>query len=527
MGTSSSAATAAGLPVASSWRRVLFALLLIEFGTLLVYRDTVASMVGIWARSDTFAHAFTVLPITLWLIWRRREGLLSQGPQPTAWLILPMGAAALLWLLGELAAVNAATQVALMTLLVLAVPLTFGVGATRTILFPLGFLYFAVPIGEFLIPHMMLWTADFTVLALRLTGIPVYREGQQIVIPSGTWSVIEACSGVRYLIASVMIGTLFAYLNYRSLARRVAFVAVAIAVPIVANWLRAYLTVLLGHMTSNRLAAGADHLVYGWVFFGLVIMVMFAIGARWSDSSAAMNVAAATARAERGSVSSLCLVVACAMLITLVPHVALWSLTRDDAQGSPVLAPPPRLAGGWLESDRTFTDWRPAFMAAAAQIDRAYVRGNGDVLGLYVAYYRQQARKGKMVSSTNVIVSSEDKRWSLVDRGRRTFEVAGVPIDFRTARIRAVPRVGSVLDNGLVAWQFYWVDGKLIESDIEAKAYGALFRLLGRGDDAAVIVLYAPEGKGDGHGEAAIEAFLRANLGPLEAQLRAARDGTR
>ena len=88
---------------------------------------------------------------------------------------------------------------------------------------------------------------------------------------------------MRYLIASFTVGALFAYLNYRSLKRRLIFIAVAIAVPIVANWLRAFLIVMLGHPSGNKLAAGADHLLYGWVFSGLVIMLMCLIGARWSE----------------------------------------------------------------------------------------------------------------------------------------------------------------------------------------------------------------------------------------------------
>ena len=74
-------------------------------------------------------------------------------------------------------------------------------------------------------------TADFVVLALQATGIPVYREGLWFVIPSGQWSVVDACSGVRYLIASFMVGSLFAYLNYRSLRRRAVFVLVSILLP--------------------------------------------------------------------------------------------------------------------------------------------------------------------------------------------------------------------------------------------------------------------------------------------------------
>ena len=95
--------------------------------------------------------------------------------------------------------------------------------------------------------------------------------------------MVEACSGVRYLIASVMVGTLFAYLTYQSLARRIAFVAVSFLVPVLANWLRAYMIVMLGHLSGNKLAVGVDHLIYGWVFFGVVMLLMFWIGARWRE----------------------------------------------------------------------------------------------------------------------------------------------------------------------------------------------------------------------------------------------------
>ena len=71
--------------------------------------------------------------------------------------------------------------------------------------FPLAFLFFAVPTGEALVPRLMNWTADFTIGALRLSGIPVYREGNFFSLPTGRWAVVEACSGLRYVIASVTI----------------------------------------------------------------------------------------------------------------------------------------------------------------------------------------------------------------------------------------------------------------------------------------------------------------------------------
>jgi exosortase/archaeosortase family protein len=83
-----------------------------------------------------------------------------------------------------------------------------------------------------------------------------------------------------------MVGCLFAYLSYRSPIRRMAFIAASLAVPIVANWARAYIIVMLGHLSNNRLAVGADHLIYGWVFFGLVMAVLFWIGAKGARTRA-------------------------------------------------------------------------------------------------------------------------------------------------------------------------------------------------------------------------------------------------
>ncbi len=134
-------------------------------------------------------------------------------------------------------------------------------------------------------PRLMDWTADFTVAALRLSGVPVYREGVHFVIPTGQWSVIEACSGIKFLIASLMAGSLYAWLMYRSTGRRLAFIAASIAVPIIANWLRAYLIVMVGHLSKNRLMTNEDHIVFGWILFGAIMLLLYWQAARWREDT--------------------------------------------------------------------------------------------------------------------------------------------------------------------------------------------------------------------------------------------------
>jgi exosortase A len=515
----------ANIRLASPWRQALPALLLLWAVLLLLYRDTAMAMVGIWLRSDTFAHAFLVPPIALWLAWRRRDALALLSPSPQPWVLLPMAAVGLLWLMGELVAVNAATQFALVALIVLAVPAILGMAITRELMFPLGFLFFAVPIGEFMTPIMIAWTADATILALRWTGIPVYREGMQFIIPSGSWSVVEACSGVRYLIASFMVGTLFAYLNYRSTKRRLLFVGVSILVPIVANWMRAYMIVMLGHLSGNTIAVGVDHLIYGWVFFGVVIMIMFLIGARWSEPDEAAVAPPAGGVTGMGRVRTSAAwsgTVLAAAVVVLLPPLANWGLQRADANvASPQFVLPDRL-GDWRADRAEMVAWQPTLMNPSLEAQKAYVLG-GKTVGVHIAYFRGQGPDRKLVSSQNVLVESQDRHWNQVASGMHQVLAAGTPVNLRTAELLGTPAPGTAHRPMLVVWRTYWVDGSLVAGDVAAKLRGAMASLRGRGDDGAWIVLFADAGSTD-EANSALTTFTQANLGLLEGLLRQSRD---
>jgi exosortase A len=269
--------------LASAWRLsglLIFASLVWLFTW---YGETTLSTLAIWLRSDTYAHGFLIFPISAYLIWTRRRELLRIQPKPSLLGLIVLAGLGFSWLLADSAEVLVASQYALVAMVPALVWAILGTHVGIAILFPLLFLLFAVPVGEFLLPPMMNFTADFTVAALRITGIPVFREGNFFSVPSGSWSVVEACSGLRYLIASLTLGCLFAYLTYRTVWRRVAFIALSIVVPIIANGFRAYLIVMIGHLSNNKLATGVDHVIYGWVFFGFVMLLLFWVGSRWHE----------------------------------------------------------------------------------------------------------------------------------------------------------------------------------------------------------------------------------------------------
>lgn len=476
------------IKLSPSWRRSLPLLFTLVCWILYWYWNTANAMVGIWMRSETYAHAFIVPPITLWLIWRQRARLLAEEPRASLLLAIPVVLTTFIWLLGELTAVNALTQFSLIATLVLAIMALLGIEISKRIAFPLAFLFFAVPIGEFMLPKLMDWTAAFTVMALRASGIPVYQEGLQFVIPSGNWSVIEACSGIRYIIASITIGTLFAYLNYVSLHRRVIFIVVSIITPVIANWLRAYLIVMLGHYSGNTLAVGVDHLIYGWLFFGFVIMLMFMIGARWSEEPyAESNTRPPPSLQSRSEKYKVWLPALGIALLVAAGPLGFIIIDKADQAADPILgnlAPPE----GWQEAAR-YTSWKPAYPNPSVEIQKSYIHKER-MVGLYIGYYRNQDFRQKLVTSSNTLASSVDHVWSVVANGRILSNIEGIPSSLRSAELLGKD---TNPETRLVVWQWYWINGKLTASDFEAKLLTALSRLRGNGDDSAVIMLYAPK----------------------------------
>jgi exosortase A len=474
--------------------------------TILLFLPTAHSMASIWSRSETFAHGWLVLPAALWFVWQRRAQLAATPLAPCWSALVVIAGGGALWLLAELSGSNAPAHFALVVMAVGTVVAVTGLAWARVLAFPLLFLVFAVPFGEALVPLLIDWTADFTVAALRLLGVPVFREGNDLTVPSGRWSVVEACSGVRYLLASLMIGTLYAWLMYRSPRRRALFMLAALAVPIVANWLRAFLIVLLGHLSDNQLAAGVDHLVYGWVFFGFVIFALFAVGARWrEDGAAQMQAPVAWQPFPVGAFAGGAL--AAAVLLALWPAAAMALMAPVDARA---IAPiPPAETAGW-RGHAAAPGWRAHWQAPRATLLREYQR-DGTPVTLHLAFFRAQTQGSELVSSAHTI-AAERSGWREVARSSIDVPVGGVPLAWRSAVLRS--------DDGryVRVWIAYWLGGAWTASDARAKLDLAADRLLRRPDTSAWVALSVPHDvERPQQSEATLREFVAA-MGPSLSQ---------
>ncbi|GGO63806.1 hypothetical protein GCM10010982_01700 [Bowmanella pacifica] len=332
-------------------------------------------------------------------------------------------------------------------------------------LFALLFWMFSVPEGEFLIPWLQDVTADITVAALRLTDIPVFRDGLYIAVPGGLFEVAVACSGIRYLIASFSLGTLFAYLTYQKWHKRLIFIAFSLLLPIVANGLRAFGIVLIAYMSDMKYATGVDHLVYGWLFFGIVIFVMFSIGNIWRDperSDVPPQVQSTQALTFKRFTPVIPLLLLCLSAI-LYKH----SAANLKPAGEPAFL---MAFDNWnKESAKT---WYPVFKNASTV--RRLEEGETEV---FFIFYNRNDETAEMINSLNQLYL--DSVWSRVSVSAKPgYQVMEITNTLGQRR--------WVAHTYVTAWQ-------QTPNTLEIKLGQALQALLGQVQAGLVVVISAPE----------------------------------
>ncbi|MBA4141474.1 MAG: exosortase A [Nitrosospira sp.] len=451
------------------------------------YFETTWSMVSIWERSETFAHGFLIFPFSAYLIWGQRKYLGTFSPQPSPVGLIALAALGFSWLLATLASVQVLEQFFLITMIPAAVWAILGNRMVWALAFPLAYLLLAVPFGEAFIPPLIDFTADFTIKALQLTGIPVYREGSFFTIPSGNWSVVEACSGLRYLIASFTLGTLYAYLTYRSLTRRLVFIALSVVVPIIANGIRAYLIVMTGHLSDMSLAVGVDHLIYGWIFFGFVMLLLFWIGSFWREDDKKDDVCLADpqqgAHIPGGGNSRQRTVLAAGTVLAVAFIWPLFAAYLDgdlpvDVESTIEIAD---VSEKWRRDPGHVSDWNPRYVGATSELRRSY-RHSGNSVDLYISYYRNQQQGAELVSSENVLVPESESYWRNVREDVRNASLRSRQLTLNQNQL------GSP-STKLLVWRWYWLGDESTASPYLAKFVLARNKLLRRGDEGAEIII--------------------------------------
>lgn len=446
-----------------------------------IYWSTVAATIASWAH-DPLAHGYLVLPGAVYLALGRRKQLELLAPKPVFWALPVLALLAFVWLLGNLTDTLVVQQICLVAMVMAFVWGILGTRAASELMFPIGLLLFALPLGDRLVPILQDLTARVAVKMLALSGVPVLLQGHVISIPGSAWQVAEACSGINYLMSSLTLGYLYAGTVYRYPRHRIGFLIASVVMPLVANGFRVYTTILIASLGGTRIVAGMQHYLYGWLVFTVITAVLFATCGRWRED----ELRPAT---PRSSVFphprwSFALVAVLGLVVAATAPASakvFWPPSSTESVG-PIK---PEVAAPWNAVARAPFSWSPRFTKPSAEFLQAYESGARNV-SLYLAYYDADRVDGKLASTTNALF---EEPWWPAASGYDKAVYNG-----RTFQARKTVLEGP--RTTLVVWNWYDVDGILTSNDYLAKVLLAKARLFrSRRDSAAIAIAteYQPD----------------------------------
>jgi exosortase D (VPLPA-CTERM-specific) len=156
--------------------------------------------------------------------------------------------------------------------------INLGFQKLKTILFPLLFCLFMFPLPSFIHSRITLQlkliATKIGVWMMQAYGMSAYREGNIIDLGFTQLQVVEACSGLRYLIPMIVLSILVAYFYHGRLWKKIFLVLSSIPLTIFSNSLRIALTGILSERFGTRAIEGFFHDFEGWLIFMITLALL-------------------------------------------------------------------------------------------------------------------------------------------------------------------------------------------------------------------------------------------------------------
>ena len=471
-----------------------------------VYVDSLVFLFGYWIGSDDYSHGMFVPLISLFLIWQARHRIAATGITPSWWGLAMVTTGLLLYGVGELTTLFVLQHLSLWMVLCGLMTALIGLRGARIISFPLGYLLTCIPLPTFLYAglssQLQLWSSALGVSFLQLVGITAFREGNVIDLGPVQLQVVEACSGIRYLLPLTSLALLCAYLFKDRMWKRVVLVLSSIPISILVNGFRIGMIGVLVEWNGQGAAEGFSHLFEGWVLFmaslGLLILEMWALGRvgstgphislrdrfTWLDHTSTAPSSITSPRLPMEYLCSLALLLPVAVGSTFV-------INREES-------PPSRTQ--FMDFPMHLKTWRGTSLALEQQYIDAlrfddylladYRIDNEQSVTLYSAYYQSQ-RKGRSAHSPQSCLPGGG--WEIASLQRITVPPAlGMSRSFPVNR--AVIQKGN--QKQIVLYWFKQRD-KILTNEYLVKAYLLWDALAKDRTDGALVRIASLVGQGE------------------------------
>jgi exosortase len=238
-----------------------------------------------WTAPDSFfAHGFLVPLISIWLVFRRKERLQALDPASDFRGLLLVIPALLLHVMAIQVEVYSPSGFTLPVLLAGLVLYFGGFRFLKVLLFPIAYLFFAIPLPMNWV-HAMSFQLKIVAVNMScglsgLLGAEIRDDGSFILFESGEHLLVGSpCSGLRSLVALLALGVLYAVEFTRlNTMGRLVFIALAVPIAMVSNILRITFLCMLADTMGVPATTGAVHDLSGYGIYLVALVLMAASG---------------------------------------------------------------------------------------------------------------------------------------------------------------------------------------------------------------------------------------------------------
>ena len=246
---------------------------------MIVFSPILPSMVDAWLSHSDNSHALLVPLVSLYFIWDKRAEVRRTPAQGSAVGLILLLLCLLIYLVSFIGGIAFSARMMFVASLIAILWAFLGPSIIRTLIFPLCFLFFMVPVPFTLLGMvsfpLQLMATKISAEIIQFFGIPVFREGNMLYFQQTHLEVAEACSGIRSIMALTMISAVFSYLSSGSAWRNSVLVFAAVPFAMIANIMRITGTGILAHFFGASVARGFLHDFSGIVvfIFGLIMLM--------------------------------------------------------------------------------------------------------------------------------------------------------------------------------------------------------------------------------------------------------------
>jgi exosortase A len=316
-------------------QRLLGLLLVVAIVTVLYWPTAVSYSIA-WTDFDNLGdtHGYLIVLMSLALLYLRRDELAGPVPRTSIAACLALVGLSLAWLLAYRASIQTAHQLLFPMILWTAIYALFGPQVGRTCLFPVGFLYFALPVWGVLNDLMQALTIVATRLILRLIGLPVSFHGNLVRIPEGTFAIEGGCSGLHFLVVGAAIAAYYGELHRDSARNRARLIVLAVALALLTNWIRVSVIITAGHLSDMQsYLVQVSHYGFGWSLFAVAMAIFFFLASRIPVCSNGPSLKATSVRSNVRSGPAALAIIPALIALASGRDRSYWALTAYARHG--------------------------------------------------------------------------------------------------------------------------------------------------------------------------------------------------